>query len=64
MPWSNQNGGGNGGWQGGGDRGPWGQPPKGGGGQQPPDLEDLIRKGQERLRDFMPGGGGAGAAGG
>ncbi len=64
MPWSNQNGGGNGGWQGGGGRGPWGQPPQGGGGQQPPDLEDLIRKGQERLKDFIPGGGGTGAAGG
>lgn len=66
MPWSNQNGGGNGGWQGGGGRGPWGQPPQGGGGggQQPPDLEDLIRKGQEKLKDFMPGGGGAGASGG
>lgn len=58
MPWSNQNGGGNGGWQGGGGgRGPWGQPPQGGG-TQPPDIEDLIRKGQERLKDFVPGGGG------
>lgn len=64
MPWSNQNGGGNGGWQGGGGgRGPWGQPPSGGG-QQPPDLEELIRKGQEKLRDFIPGGGGSGGGGG
>ena len=69
MPWSNQNNDGNGGWQGGGNgggRGPWGQPPSGGGGggggQQPPDLEELIRKGQERLRDFIPGGGGGGSA--
>ena len=68
MPWSNQNGDGNGGWQGGGNgggRGPWGQPPSGGGGgggQQPPDLEELIRKGQERLRDFIPGGGGGGGS--
>lgn len=64
MPWNDQNGGGNGngGWQGGGGgRGPWGQPPSGGG-QQPPDLEELIRKGQERLRSFIPGGGGGGAA--
>lgn len=61
MPWNDQNGGGNGGWQGGGGgRGPWGQPPSGGG-QQPPDLEELIRKGQERLRSFIPGGGGGGA---
>jgi len=64
MPWNDQNGGGggNGGWQsGGGGRGPWGQPPSGGG-QQPPDLEELIRKGQERLRSFIPGGGGSGGA--
>lgn len=59
MPWSNQGGGG--GWQGGGGRGPWGQGPQGGGGGQrpnPPDLEELLRKGQDRLKDFMPGGGG------
>src|SRR5690606_12785617 len=55
MPWSNQ-GGNDGGWQGGGgNRGPWGQGP---GGQQPPNLEDIIRKGQERLKDVLPGGGG------
>lgn len=55
MPWSNQSGGG-GGWQGGGgNRGPWGQGPSGGGGQ-PPDLDELIRKGQEKLREILPGG--------
>jgi membrane protease subunit HflK len=58
MPWSNQGGGG--GWQGG--RGPWGQGPSGppgrGGGNQPPDLEELIRKSQERLRQILPGGSG------
>ncbi len=52
MPWNNQGGG----WQGGG-RGPWGQ---GGGGQgrqpQSPDLEDLLRKGQDRFRSIIPGG--------
>jgi membrane protease subunit HflK len=59
MPWSNQNGGG--GWKGG---GPWGQPPRGPtGGNQPPDLEDLLRRSQEKLRDWLPGGGGAGGAG-
>ncbi|GAK44840.1 HflK protein [Tepidicaulis marinus] len=59
MPWNNQSGGG--GWQNGGNRGPWGQPPSGGGrgGQEPPDLEDLIRKGQERLRGILPSGGGS-----
>ncbi|WP_169544684.1 FtsH protease activity modulator HflK [Sneathiella aquimaris] len=55
MPWSNQGGNG-GGWQGGGgNRGPWGQGPSG---QQPPNLEDIIKKGQERIRDTLPGGGG------
>ncbi|QBK31446.1 FtsH protease activity modulator HflK [Roseitalea porphyridii] len=74
MPWSNQNGGGgpwggggnnNGGpWGGGGGDGggPWGQGPRGpnrpGGGNQPPDLEDLIRQGQDRLKRALPGGGG------
>ena len=57
MPWSNQNGGG--GWQGGGggNRGPWGQGPSGGG-KQPPDLDELIRRGQDKLREVMPGGAG------
>tara|TARA_B100000676_G_C18059973_1_gene837075 strand:- start:1042 stop:2103 length:1062 start_codon:yes stop_codon:yes gene_type:complete len=54
MPWNNQGGGG---WQGGGnDGGPWGRGPSGGGGAQPPDLEDLIRKMQDRGKRFMPGG--------
>jgi len=58
MPWSNNSGGG--GWQGGGgNRGPWGQGPSGGG-NQPPDLDDLIRKGQEKLRELIPGGTGGG----
>ncbi|MGO4572422.1 FtsH protease activity modulator HflK [Microvirga sp. 2TAF3] len=58
MPWSNQSGGG----------GPWGQrggsgggkSPWGSGGPQgngtPPDLEDILRRGQDRLKDFIPGG--------
>jgi membrane protease subunit HflK len=57
MPWSNQNGGGP--WGGGGNNqgGPWGQGPnrpRGSGG--PPDLEDIIRRGQDRLKTFLPGG--------
>ncbi len=51
MPWKNQGG------------GPWGQGPKGpwGGGPQsvgprPPDLEDLLRRGQDKLQQFLPGG--------
>jgi membrane protease subunit HflK len=62
MPWSNQNGGG--GWQGGGggNRGPWGQGPSGGG-NQPPDLDELIRRAQEKFRQMFPGGGGGGNGG-
>ncbi|HZP10704.1 FtsH protease activity modulator HflK [Methyloceanibacter sp.] len=52
MPWSNQSGGG--GWKGGGG-GPWGPRP-GGPGQQP-DLEEILRRGQDRIRQAMPGGG-------
>jgi membrane protease subunit HflK len=49
MPWSNQSGGG----------GPWGQGPSGGsgGGGPSPDLEDMLRKGQEKLKQAIPGGG-------
>ena len=58
MPWSNKGGG----WQGGGGGdgdggGPWGQ---GGGRHQPPDLEEILRRGQDNLKKFMPGGGGSG----
>jgi modulator of FtsH protease HflK len=54
MPWNNQGGG----WQGGGGQGPWGGRP--GGGQQPPDLEELLRRSQERVKKIFPGGGGGG----
>ena len=58
MPWSNQNGGG-GPWGGGGgnNQGPWGQGPnrpRGSGG--PPDLEEIIRRGQDQLKNVVPGG--------
>ena len=65
MPWSNQNGGGGpwGGGGGGNNQGPWGQGPnrpRGGGGGSgnggPPDLEDIIRRGQDQLKNVMPGG--------
>lgn len=64
MPWSNQNGGGGpwGGGDGGGSGGgPWGQGPRGPKGPQgtPPDLEEIIRRGQDRLKQALPGGGGA-----
>jgi membrane protease subunit HflK len=53
MPWSNQGGGGQ--W-GSGPKGPWGSgsPPSG---SSPPDLEDLLRRGQDKLRNVLPGGG-------
>lgn len=55
MPWNTQGNGGGGPW--GGGQGPWG---KGPGGGQTPDLEELLRKSQERLRRAVPGGFGGG----
>ena len=63
MPWSNQSGGGGGGgggggWKGGGGPGgPWGQRPSGGGPGQQPDLEEILKRGQDRLKQALPGGG-------
>jgi membrane protease subunit HflK len=54
MPWSNQGGGG-GPW-GSGPKGPWGFGPQSGGGTQPPDLEDLLRRSQDKLKTVLPGG--------
>lgn len=60
MPWNNQNGGG-GGWKSGG--GPWGQGPGGGGqhgpggGGQQPDLEEMLKRGQDRMKQVMHSGG-------
>ena len=60
MSWKNQSGGpwGSGGG-GGGPRGPWGNGPQSSG-PNSPDLEDLIRRGQDKLRGVMPGGFGSG----
>ncbi|HEY8579162.1 MAG TPA: protease modulator HflK, partial [Beijerinckiaceae bacterium] len=61
MPWSNQSGGGGGPWKPN-KPGPWGQGPSGGG-QTPPDLEELLRRSQDRLKRIAPGGfGGGGVA--
>src|SRR6202158_5814434 len=51
MPWSNQGGGP---W-GAGPKEPWGSgsPPTG---SSPPDLEELLRRGQDKLRTVLPGG--------
>ena len=40
---------------------PWGKGPQNGG--SPPDIEDLLRRGQERLRRVMPGGSAGGFGG-
>ncbi len=58
MPWNKDGGG----WQGGGgNKGPWGQGPSGpqggGRGPQPPDLDELIKKGQDSLKTIFPTGG-------
>ncbi len=52
MPWSNQGGGP---W-GSGPKGPWGQGPQSGGSSTPPDLEELLRRSQDKLRNILPGG--------
>ncbi len=51
MPWKQQGGGGGDG-QGPGDRGS--------GGAQPPDFEEMLRKSQDRVKRFIPGGLGSG----
>jgi modulator of FtsH protease HflK len=51
MPWKNQGGGP---W-GSGPKGPWGSGPQSAG-PRPPDLEDLLRRGQDRLQQLLPGG--------
>ena len=52
MPWKSQSGGG--GWKSGGGGGPWGQGPSGG---QPPDLEEILKRSQDKLKQVMPGSG-------
>ena len=50
MPWSNQGGGP---W--GSGKGPWGSGPQSSG-PNPPDLEELLRRSQDKLRTVLPGG--------
>ena len=52
MPWSNQGGGP---WGSSGGKGPWGSGPQSSG-PNPPDLEELLRRSQDKLRNFLPGG--------
>ena len=59
MPWNNQSGGGP--W-GSGSKGPWGSGPQSQG-PRPPDLEDFLRRSQDKLRSVLPGNfGGRGVA--
>jgi modulator of FtsH protease HflK len=52
MPWTKQGGGGP--WSSGG-KGPWGSGPQSSG-PTPPDLEEILRRGQDNLRRVLPGG--------
>ena len=67
MPWNTGSGNGGGPWGGGNPPGgtppnnPWGNGPRKGGsgrgpGQQPPDIEDILRKGQDRMKGWFPRG--------
>jgi len=66
MPWQSQGGGGGpwggggggGGSGGGGGNSPWGRGPLGG--QQPPNIEDILKRGQDKLKRALPGGFGTG----
>jgi membrane protease subunit HflK len=67
MPWSDNSG------NKGPTRGPWGQPPRqpgggsnggGGRGNEPPDLEDILKASQQRLKRAFPRGGRGGQGGG
>ena len=57
-PWGSGGGGGGGPWGGGNNSGGGGGNRGGGfgGGPRPPDIEDLLRKGQDRMRNILPGG--------
>ena len=63
-PWGS--GGSGGPWGGGGGRNnggggnPWGGRSGGGGGQPPPDLEELLRRSQNKMKQMLPGGMGTG----
>ena len=50
MPWNDNNGGGSSG-------GPWGAGPRQPGGPTPPDLEELLKRGQDGLKNILPSGG-------
>jgi membrane protease subunit HflK len=51
MPWNNSSDGSGSG----GPKGPWNRGPGPGGGMRPPDIEEMLRRSQDRLRRFLPG---------
>ncbi|SDF90691.1 protease FtsH subunit HflK [Limimonas halophila] len=55
-PWGGGGRGNGSGGRGGRGGGPFGGGGGGGGGQRPPDIDDLVRKGQDQLKQLMPGG--------
>ena len=69
MPWNdNQGGGGGGPWGSGGGnnngQNPWGRRPQGGGGDEGPDLDEVVRDLQRKMRGMFGGGGSGGGKGG
>ena len=59
MPWKVQGGGPWGGGGGGGGGNGGNNPFRGGGrGPQPPDIEEMLRRSQDKVKKFVPGGGG------
>ncbi len=56
-PWGGGSGGGGGG---GGGNSPWGRGSGGGFGGKPPDLEEMLRRSQEKVKRMVPGGFGTG----
>ncbi|HSR71216.1 MAG TPA: FtsH protease activity modulator HflK [Kiloniellales bacterium] len=69
MPWENRGGPWGGGGGSGNGGGPWGRGGGGGGsggsggGPRPPDIEEFIRRGQDRFKGMLPGGGLGGGKG-
>ncbi len=57
MAWDTQKGGPWGGGGDGGGQGPWGGG-RGPGGGQPPNIEEILRKSQDKIKRFLPSGGG------
>ena len=55
MVWKIQRGGPGGGNGGGSGQGPWGGGSGPKGGPQPPDIEEILRRSQDKFKKFFPG---------